>query len=313
MSFTQDLVNEYHEQVIDTLQVNNACYNDLFTGLKDCLINKIDNPYTYYTQSKYTTYCKEQFKSIDEAINHAKEFLNKYFETGILSCNKIDYEYDVYNNHKKVNDFVCYEIKGIKYNHTIIFKVFVLNNSDDLKNDLKNLIQSYNDFINFNDDTLNNDYNLKDFIPCKDNHTASYSFSSSSLSFINKNTLEVRSINYDWQDYEYSDASMRDTHDYYIEKFSYNINNFAQKLYSYSKLLKAKGKRYMSAGAIVKVVKGRKVPKGTTGIIKGFQDITDCYRRYQGQYAIFEDGTKTNKNNLELIGFVSNKELARFI
>ena len=285
---------------------------DLFNGLKAGIEIKINAPYTYYTQSKYTTYCKEQFKSIDDALNHAKEFLNNYFEGGILSCDLIDDDWGAYNKEgKKMHDYVAYDIKGMKYNHTLSFKLFILNNTEDFKNDLENLINSYNDFINFNDDKLNKEYNLKGFIPCNSWHTASYSFASSGLYFINKDTLEVKGVCYDWQDYEYSDPSMRDEHDYYIERLG--VNKFASKLQEYAKLLEEQKNKNFCKGAIIEVIKGRKLPKGLTGVVKDTSFIHDCYKRCQGEYLHLTDGTRINKNNVILKGYVSTLELAKFV
>lgn len=54
-------------------------------------------------------------------------------------------------------------------------------------------------------------------------------------------------------------------------------------------------------GDTVQVVKGRKVPIGTIGIVKEFSKFYDKYGRWVSTYAIFTDGTKTNRRNLKLI------------
>ena len=68
-------------------------------------------------------------------------------------------------------------------------------------------------------------------------------------------------------------------------------------------LLESKNIPYI--GSKVEVYKGRKVPKGTVGIIKSFQDYKDKYGRVQTCYALIEtengELVKTNELNCRLI------------
>jgi len=52
---------------------------------------------------------------------------------------------------------------------------------------------------------------------------------------------------------------------------------------------------------IVEVFKGRKVPKGTISKVIEIKPYYDCYKRWQCDYVILENGQKTNKNNCKLI------------
>ena len=58
-------------------------------------------------------------------------------------------------------------------------------------------------------------------------------------------------------------------------------------------------------GSKVEVFKGRKIPKGTVGIIKSFQNYKDKYDRVQTCYALIEtengELVKTNELNCRLI------------
>ena len=290
-------------------------YTDLFNNLKIDLQKRMDAPFTYQTISKYHGYAKENFKSVQDALKHAKDYFNKYFDGGIKACIPYQEDWSIYtqDNTREYKSHVDYQITGRKYNHDITIKIIIVNDTEHLKKQLDELAKSYNDFINFNDNKLNNDYNLTGFIPYDTWHTASYSFASSGVKFINRETLEIKEVRYDWQDYEYNDASMRDEHDYYIEKLAHNINPFAKKFYNYSELLKAKKNNTISKGAIIEVVKGRKLPKGFTGVVKDFSDIHDCYNRYIGEYVHLEDGNRINKNNVIIKGFIENAELVKYL
>ena len=54
-------------------------------------------------------------------------------------------------------------------------------------------------------------------------------------------------------------------------------------------------------GQLVEVVKGRKLPIGYKGIIKKIYPYKDKYGRVQSYTAYFEDGNKTNIDNLKII------------
>ena len=54
-------------------------------------------------------------------------------------------------------------------------------------------------------------------------------------------------------------------------------------------------------GDMVEVVKGRKVPKGTKGVIVAIHPIYDKYRRWQADYVYFDNGLKTNITNVKLL------------
>lgn len=54
-------------------------------------------------------------------------------------------------------------------------------------------------------------------------------------------------------------------------------------------------------GDTIKVVKGRKIPKGTVAVVKEIKPWYDRYGRYQATYLHFTDGTRTNVNNCVLM------------
>lgn len=53
-------------------------------------------------------------------------------------------------------------------------------------------------------------------------------------------------------------------------------------------------------GDTVKVVKGRKIPKGYVGIVEKIRPWYDYYGRWQCTYIYFADGQRTNKDNCVL-------------
>lgn len=54
------------------------------------------------------------------------------------------------------------------------------------------------------------------------------------------------------------------------------------------------------AGLRAKVVKGRKVPIGYSGLVAKIRKVYDRYDRWVANYAVFEDGTSTNVANCVL-------------
>jgi len=50
-------------------------------------------------------------------------------------------------------------------------------------------------------------------------------------------------------------------------------------------------------GDTIKVIKGRKVPKGTIAKVVGFRDWKDNYGRVQATYVLLDNGMKTNVDN----------------
>ena len=58
----------------------------------------------------------------------------------------------------------------------------------------------------------------------------------------------------------------------------------------------------VSAGDIVEVYKGRKIPRGTVAKVVRVYDWRDCYGRVQNTYAVFEDGRKTSVYNCRIVG-----------
>ena len=64
-------------------------------------------------------------------------------------------------------------------------------------------------------------------------------------------------------------------------------------------------KGYVYVGDEVVVVKGRKIPKGTTKVVKNFSRyyVPNTYKKCYTDYIHFTDGTKTNIENVRVIGF----------
>lgn len=57
---------------------------------------------------------------------------------------------------------------------------------------------------------------------------------------------------------------------------------------------------HVVVGDTVKVVRGRKVPIGTVGVIDRIYDWKDCYGRVQTTYVVLEDGQRTSIANVVL-------------
>ena len=57
----------------------------------------------------------------------------------------------------------------------------------------------------------------------------------------------------------------------------------------------------LDAGLTARVVKGRKVPIGYTGVVARIRKIYDRYGHHVANYAVFEDGTSTNVDNCVLV------------
>lgn len=105
--------------------------------------------------------------------------------------------------------------------------------------------------------------------------------------FYNPNTGEERTKRV--RDYDYGDGSRDDDELYYME-----IDEEVRKIWLHKNGVILPGDR-------VKVVKGRKIPKGTEAVVERFFDWKDQYGRVQTRYVIFTDGRKTSVSNLVLI------------
>lgn len=105
--------------------------------------------------------------------------------------------------------------------------------------------------------------------------------------FFNPITREVKTECV--RDYDYSDCSRDNDTLYYMP-----IDEEARHLY-----LRHIG--VVSAGDMVKVVKGRKIPVGTVARVQRLFDYRDQYGRTVTRYAVFEDGQKTSVSNLVII------------
>lgn len=92
------------------------------------------------------------------------------------------------------------------------------------------------------------------------------------------------------RDYDYDDCSRDNDEIYYMD-----IDEDARKAY-----LKFKG--IVSIGHEVEVIKGRKVPIGTVGVVEKVYDWKDNYGRVQSTYAVLDNGVKVNVNNCKIVG-----------
>lgn len=101
----------------------------------------------------------------------------------------------------------------------------------------------------------------------------------------NINTHEAASVCV----YDYDDPRNEDD-------FWRNISSDEDARIAYNKL-----HGIITVGLRAKVVKGRKVPIGYTGVVAKFRDAYDKYRRWVATYVVFEDGTSTNVDNCELV------------
>lgn len=91
------------------------------------------------------------------------------------------------------------------------------------------------------------------------------------------------------RDYEYSDCSRDNDELYYMQ-----INEEVRRIWQHKH-------GAILQGDIVEVFKGRKIPIGYIGKIKAIKPFYDRYNRWQANYIYFEDGQKTNINNVRLI------------
>ncbi len=91
------------------------------------------------------------------------------------------------------------------------------------------------------------------------------------------------------RDYDYADCSRDDDYLYHME-----IDEEARRDYYHYKGVILKGDT-------AKVVKGRKVPIGTIGVVKDKLEITNRYGKWVATYVLFENGMKTNIDNCVLI------------
>lgn len=92
------------------------------------------------------------------------------------------------------------------------------------------------------------------------------------------------------RDYDYSDCSRDDDDAYYME-----IDPDARRAW-----LRSQG--VVSVGDKVRVVKGRKVPVGTVGVVARMFDWKDCYGRVQTRYCVLDGGVKVSVDNVVLEG-----------
>lgn len=105
--------------------------------------------------------------------------------------------------------------------------------------------------------------------------------------FYNPDTNEIKTGCV--RDYDYSDGSHDNDELYYMpvnEDIARKYHHFLGRIL---------------VGDTVKVIKGRKLPVGTIGVVDRFWDYKDRYGRTQTRYIVFSDGTKTNIDNCELI------------
>ena len=58
---------------------------------------------------------------------------------------------------------------------------------------------------------------------------------------------------------------------------------------------------HIMVGMTVEVVKGRKYPIGTTGVVKGFSSYRDQYGREHTRYVVTEDGKRIPQQNCKAI------------
>ena len=91
------------------------------------------------------------------------------------------------------------------------------------------------------------------------------------------------------RDWDYADCSRDIDELYYMP-----VNEDVRRQYN-------RDNGVISIGDTVKVVKGRKIPKGTVAIVEEIKPWYDCYGRRQATYLYFTDGTRTNENNCVLV------------
>ena len=105
--------------------------------------------------------------------------------------------------------------------------------------------------------------------------------------FFNPTTNEV--VTECTRDYDYADGSRDNDILYYLP-----IDEDARKLYD-------RYRGVINVGDTAEVIKGRKVPIGTKGVVKYINDLKDKYGRWIATYVYFEDGQKTNIANCKLV------------
>lgn len=91
------------------------------------------------------------------------------------------------------------------------------------------------------------------------------------------------------RDYDYSDCSRDIDELYYMP-----IDEDASKKYGHSIGL-------IFDGDFIEVFKGRKVPIGTVAKVKKIYAVKDKYNRWVADYALLENGMRTNVNNCRYI------------
>ena len=106
--------------------------------------------------------------------------------------------------------------------------------------------------------------------------------------FYNPVTRESHMINV--RDYDYSDCSRDIDELYYMD-----IDEEVRKVYLHVEM------DAILVGDTVKVIKGRKLPIGTTGIVREIKPYYDKYHRWVCDYVYFENGQRTNIGNCKRI------------
>ena len=109
--------------------------------------------------------------------------------------------------------------------------------------------------------------------------------------FWNPDTKETKSVCV--RDYDYADCSRDNDELYHMA-----INEEMRKSY-YAYVAHSVGRAV--EGDLVEVYKGRKVPKGTRGIVVNIKAITDRYGRWVADYVYLDNGYKTNMDNCKLV------------
>ena len=79
------------------------------------------------------------------------------------------------------------------------------------------------------------------------------------------------------------------------DRFWYNVS-----VDDDARIAKAKKFGYIAEGLRAKVVKGRKVPIGFSGVVTRIRKVRDRYGRWVADYVVFADGTSTNIDNCVL-------------
>ena len=112
----------------------------------------------------------------------------------------------------------------------------------------------------------------------------------------NIDTKEIKRIVVDDLEYQYGNGLI--SHEYTIKELEYisdlRIDEETLKQWK-------KDNKILYVGCKVEVIKGRKYPKGTQGIITKIYDYKDCYGRYVAEYCLTDNGMKINTANVVMI------------